>query len=143
MTSERNAQVLVVGAGPVGLTLACELLRRGIETRIVDARAVPTEKSKAIGVQARTLEVLDAMGIAGRFVAAGRKIHGVNAYADGARIVHVSLDDIDSPFSYMLSLPQCETERLLGERLEQLGGTVERDAAVKAVTEEETGVVVQ
>jgi len=142
MTSEAIAsgRVLVVGAGPVGLTMACELLRRGVKTRIVDACAVPTEKSKALGVQARTLEALDAMGIADRFVAAGRKIHGANFYADGARLAHVSLDDIDSPYTYMLSLPQSETERLLAEHLAELGGRVEREVKLTALEQDAGGV---
>jgi 2-polyprenyl-6-methoxyphenol hydroxylase-like FAD-dependent oxidoreductase len=135
-----SEQVLVVGAGPVGLTAACELLRRGVGVRIVDACAAPTDKSKALGVQARTLEVLDAMGLADRFIAAGRKIHGMNVYADGARIVHVDLDDIDSPFSYALSLPQSETERLLAERLAELGGRVEREVKLGALAQDAAGV---
>jgi 2-polyprenyl-6-methoxyphenol hydroxylase-like FAD-dependent oxidoreductase len=137
MTSDR---VLIVGAGPVGLTAACELLRRGVAVRIVDACVTPTDKSKALGVQARTLEALDAMGIADRFVDAGRKIHGMNVYADGARIVHVSLDDIDSPYSYTLALPQAETERLLAERLAELGGRVEREVKLATLAQDEAGV---
>ena len=137
MTSER---VLVVGAGPVGLAMGCELLRRGVETRVIDACAQATDKSKALGVQARTLEALDGMGIAERFVTAGRKIHGVNAYADGARIVHVSLDDIDSPYSYALSLPQADTERLLAEHLADLGGRVEREVKLVGLAQDPGGV---
>jgi 2-polyprenyl-6-methoxyphenol hydroxylase-like FAD-dependent oxidoreductase len=137
MNGER---VLVVGAGPVGLAMACELLRRGVDARIVDANAQATDRSKAIGVQARTLEALDSMGVADRFVDAGRKIHGVNAYADGARIVHVSLDDIDSPFSYVLSLPQADTERLLGARLVELGGRVERGVTLTSLAQDADGV---
>jgi 2-polyprenyl-6-methoxyphenol hydroxylase-like FAD-dependent oxidoreductase len=142
MTSEAQAakRVLVVGAGPVGLTLACELVRRGVDARIVDRCAAPTDKSKALGVQARTLEALDAMGIADRFVAAGRKVHGVNFYADGARLAHVSLDDIDSPYTYMLSLPQSETERLLAEHLAELGARVEREVTLTGLTQDEGGV---
>jgi 2-polyprenyl-6-methoxyphenol hydroxylase-like FAD-dependent oxidoreductase len=137
MSSE---QVLVVGAGPVGLTAACELLRRGVSVRLVDACAVPTDKSKALGVQARTLEVLDALGIADRFVAAGRKMHGMNVYADGARIVHVDLDDIDSPYSYVLSLPQSDTERLLADHVAELGGRVEREVKLTALAQDAGGV---
>lgn len=135
-----SARVLVVGAGPVGLMAACELRRRGVEVRLVDAAASPSDKSKAIGVHARTLEALDAMDVARRFVDAGRKIHGVNAYADGARIVHVSLDDIDSAYSYMLSLPQSDTERLLTERLVELGGAVERPVRLTALSQDAEGV---
>jgi 2-polyprenyl-6-methoxyphenol hydroxylase-like FAD-dependent oxidoreductase len=143
MTSKGKPVILVVGAGPVGLTLACELLRRGVPARVVDACAVPTDKSKALALQARTLEVLDAMGIAERFVAVGRKMHGVNAYADGARVVHVSLDDIDSPYSYILALPQCDTEKLLRERLEELGGRVEHDVKLSAMESDGEGVSAQ
>lgn len=135
-----SEQVLVVGAGPVGLTAACELLRRGVGVRVVDLCAAATDKSKALGVQARTLEALDAMGIADRFVAAGRKIHGMNVYADGARIVHVDLDDIDSPYSYTLSLPQADTERLLAERLAELGGRVEREVKLTALSQDADAV---
>jgi 2-polyprenyl-6-methoxyphenol hydroxylase-like FAD-dependent oxidoreductase len=134
-------RVLVVGAGPVGLTLGCELRRRGvIETRVVDACAAATDKSKALGVQARTLEVLDNMELADRFVNAGRKIHGLNVYSGPDRIVHVSLDDIDSPYSYTLALPQADTERLLGERLVELGGRVERETTLKALAQDADGV---
>jgi 2-polyprenyl-6-methoxyphenol hydroxylase-like FAD-dependent oxidoreductase len=137
MSSER---VLVVGAGPVGLTAACELLRRGVDVRIVDAAAARTDKSRALGIQARTLEALDGMGIADRFVAAGRKIHGMNVYVDGARIVHVDLDDIDSPYSYVLSLPQSETERILGEQIAWLGGRVEREVTLTELAQDADGV---
>lgn len=143
MTSEAAGdakQVLVVGAGPVGLTLACELVRRGVKTRVVDACRVPADRSRALGVQARTLEALDAMGIAEVFVAAGRKIHGVNFYADGGRLAHVSTDDIDSPYSYILSLPQSETERLLGEHLVSLGAGVEREVTLAALAQDGDGV---
>jgi 2-polyprenyl-6-methoxyphenol hydroxylase-like FAD-dependent oxidoreductase len=135
-----SASVLVVGAGPVGLTLACELQLRDVAVRIIDAAPAPTDKSKAIGVHARTLEALDTMGIAARFVAAGRKVHGINAYADGARIVHVSLDDIDSPYSYVLSVPQSDTERLLTGRLREFGADIERDVRLAGLSQDAEGV---
>ncbi|MGH7298706.1 MAG: FAD-dependent monooxygenase [Polyangiaceae bacterium] len=140
MTTGATDSVLVVGAGPVGLAMGCELTRRGVAVRVIDACAQPTDKSKALGVQARTLEALASMGIADRFVDQGRKIHGVNAYADGARIVHVSLDDIDSPFSYTLSLPQADTERLLAEHLAELGGSVEREVTLTGLRQDADGV---
>jgi 2-polyprenyl-6-methoxyphenol hydroxylase-like FAD-dependent oxidoreductase len=132
--------ILVVGAGPVGLMAACELLRRGAQVRIVDCAETPTDKSKALGMHARTLELLDTMGIADRFVAAGRKIHGTNAFADGKRIVHVELHDIKSPFPFVLAIPQADTERLLAERLAELGARVERGAKLASLAQDEGGV---
>jgi 2-polyprenyl-6-methoxyphenol hydroxylase-like FAD-dependent oxidoreductase len=119
---------------------ACELLRRGVDVRIVDSAPTPTQTSKAIAVQARTLEALDAMGIADRFVAAGWKLHGANVYADGARIVHIDFDDVDSPFPFVLSLPQSESERILAERLGELGGRVEREVTLTGLAQDPDGV---
>ena len=111
-----------------------------MEARVIDACAEASDTSKALGVQARTLEVLDGMGIADCFVAAGRKIHGFNAYAEGARIVHVNLDDLDSPYSYTLSLPQADTERLFAEHLAELGGRVERNVKLVGLVQDGDGV---
>jgi 2-polyprenyl-6-methoxyphenol hydroxylase-like FAD-dependent oxidoreductase len=131
--------ILVVGAGPVGLMAACELSRRGAPVRIVDCAETPTDKSKALGMHARTLELLDSMGIADRFVAAGRRIHGMNALADGKRIVHVELHDIQSPFPFVLAIPQADTERLLRERLAELGVQVERGVKLASLAQDESG----
>jgi 2-polyprenyl-6-methoxyphenol hydroxylase-like FAD-dependent oxidoreductase len=135
-------EVLVVGAGPVGLMAACELWRRGVHARVIDCAEIPNDKSKALGVHARTMELLDSMGLADRFVAAGRPLHGMNASADGKRIVHVDFHDIDSPHPFVLSLPQSETERLLGARLAELGGRIERGVKLTALVQDADGVTV-
>jgi len=132
--------ILVVGAGPVGLMAACELRRRGADVRIVDCAEVATDKSKALGVHARTLELLDSMGLVDRFLAAGRRIHGTNAFADGKRIVHVEFHDIDSPFPFVLAIPQADTERLLRERLAELGVSVERGLKLATLAQDDAGV---
>jgi 2-polyprenyl-6-methoxyphenol hydroxylase-like FAD-dependent oxidoreductase len=132
-----NDTVLVVGAGPVGLTMACELRRHGVACRVVERLDVPTDKSKALGVHARTLECLTFAGIADRFVAAGNKMHGTNVYADGKRVAHVSFDDIASRYPYVLLLAQNETERLLAERLAELGGAVERGTELTGFTQDD------
>jgi 2-polyprenyl-6-methoxyphenol hydroxylase-like FAD-dependent oxidoreductase len=134
-----DARVLVVGAGPVGLAMGCELLRHGVACRVVDKSLAPSPHSKALGVQARTLEVFDMMGIAERFVDLGKKVHGVNAYADGKRITHVSLDGIDSPYPFLLCLSQSETERVLAARFEELGGRVERGVALATLAQDDEG----
>ena len=113
--------VLIVGAGPVGLTLASELTRYGVAVRLVDKAAARTDKSKALVLWSRTLELLDRGGGATPFVEAGCKATAVNFVAgDGKLMGHVSMDEVQSPYRYGLMLPQSETERLLEERLAAL-----------------------
>src|SRR5258708_2238772 len=137
-----NTSVLIVGAGPVGLTLACELTRYRIPVRIVDKAAQRTDKSKAIVIWSRTLELLDR-GDRGSapFIGAGFKVNGVNIVeANGAVVGHVRMDSVASPYPYALMLPQSDTERLLEERLLRLGVSVERSTEATALTIRADGV---
>jgi 2-polyprenyl-6-methoxyphenol hydroxylase-like FAD-dependent oxidoreductase len=123
--------ILIAGAGPVGLTMASELTRYGIAVRIVDKAAQRTDKSKALVLWSRTLELLDRGGGAAPFVEAGFKATAVNFVAgDGKLMGHVSMDGVQSAFPYGLMIPQSETERLLEERLQGLGVRVEREVEV-------------
>jgi 2-polyprenyl-6-methoxyphenol hydroxylase-like FAD-dependent oxidoreductase len=135
-------EVLIAGAGPVGLTAACELARFGIPLRIVDKSAQRTDKSKALVLWSRTLELLDRGPVgAAPFVQAGFKAHAVNFVArDGELMGHVSMDNVKSPFPYGLMLPQSETERLLEERLQGLGVTVERQVEVLGFKSSDAGI---
>jgi 2-polyprenyl-6-methoxyphenol hydroxylase-like FAD-dependent oxidoreductase len=118
--------VLIAGAGPVGLTMACELARYGVNVRIIDKAAQRTDKSKALVVWSRTLELLDRGGGSAPFIDAGFKVDAVN-FLTGEKVVgHVSMDSVQSAYPYALMLPQSETERLLDERLQSLGASVER-----------------
>jgi 2-polyprenyl-6-methoxyphenol hydroxylase-like FAD-dependent oxidoreductase len=131
-----NTPVLIVGAGPVGLTLACELTRYQVPVRIVDKAAQRTDKSKAIVIWSRTLELLDR-GDRGSapFVEAGFKVEGVNIVAPEGHVVgHVKMESVASPYNYALMLPQSDTERLLEERLQRLGVSVERSTEATALT---------
>ena len=118
--------VLVVGAGPVGLTMAAELARYRVPVRIIDQAPAPTDKSKALGVWSRTLELLDRAGCAEAFVRAGLKSSAATIRSGSERIAHIRFDSVASPFQFLLMLPQSETERLMGERLRSLGITIER-----------------
>jgi 2-polyprenyl-6-methoxyphenol hydroxylase-like FAD-dependent oxidoreductase len=132
--------VLVVGAGPVGMTLASELVRYGVPVRLVDKAAARTDKSKALVLWSRTLELLDRGIGAAPFVAAGFKAHAVNIFSGGRRIAHVGMDDVVSPYPYALMLPQSETERLLEERLAGQGVAVERRVELASFTDRDDGV---
>jgi len=118
--------VLIVGAGPVGLTMAAALTHQGIACRIVDRAPAPSDRSKALAIWSRTLELLDGLGLADTFVAHGLRVRGASMYAEGERLVHVELAGVDSPFGFPLMIPQSETERLLHEHLDRQGVTVER-----------------
>jgi 2-polyprenyl-6-methoxyphenol hydroxylase-like FAD-dependent oxidoreductase len=119
--------VLVVGAGPVGMTMASELTRYGVAVRIIDKAAQRTDKSKALVLWSRTLELLERGGGSAPFVNAGFKAEAVNFIAGDKVIGRVSMRDVKTPYPYGLMLPQSETERLLEERLRDSGIAVERE----------------
>jgi len=126
---DREVEVLVVGAGPTGLALACELRRRGVACVVVDERdgPPPVRESRALAVHAATLEAFHRMGVADRMRAEGRAAHGIAVYRGASRLVdfRLALAPDETRFPYVLILPQSRTERILLERLEELGGGVE------------------
>jgi 2-polyprenyl-6-methoxyphenol hydroxylase-like FAD-dependent oxidoreductase len=75
--------MLVVGAGPTGLVMACELIRHGVPCRVVDENATRSDKSKAIGVHSRSLEIWESIGVTDAAIEAGRRVHGTNLYSAG------------------------------------------------------------
>src|SRR3954447_667367 len=101
--------VLIVGAGPTGLVLALWLTRLGVPVRIVDKAAEPGTTSRALAVQARTLEFYRQVGIAHAVVERGVKIAGVNLWVRGNKAARIPLMDIGAsltPFPYPLIFPQ-------------------------------------
>jgi 2-polyprenyl-6-methoxyphenol hydroxylase-like FAD-dependent oxidoreductase len=124
-----NPRVLIVGAGPTGLVLALWLTKLGVSVRIIDKTAEPGTTSRALAVQARTLEFYRQVGIADAVVESGVKIAGVNLWVRGAKAARVPLQNIGeglTPFPFALVFPQDAHERLLIERLDALGVKVER-----------------
>lgn len=124
-----DAEVLIVGAGPTGLVLALWLTRQGIRVRIVDRAPEPGTTSRALAVQARTLELYRQLDLADMVVKAGHKNPGINLWVRGRRRAHLSFGDAGAtltPFPFVLIYPQDRHERLLIDRLALLGVTVER-----------------
>ena len=140
---DTNVQVLVVGAGPAGLTLAAELLAQGVRTRIIDQRDGAVTESRALALHARSLELFDAAGIADRMVAAGQPMRRMHMYLDGTELLRLEFRHNRSRFGYGLGIPQRETELILRERVAELGGEVEPRMELLAFEQRESGVVAQ
>src|SRR5262245_56762851 len=124
-----DCPVLIVGAGPTGLVLALWLTRLGVRVRIIDKAADPGTTSRAVAVTARTLELYRQLDLAGAVVEAGVQVEAANLWVGGAKAARLPPGRIGeglSPFPYALTYPQDAHERLLIERLDALGVTVER-----------------
>jgi 2-polyprenyl-6-methoxyphenol hydroxylase-like FAD-dependent oxidoreductase len=137
-----DCDVLIVGAGPSGLVLGLFLARRGIRVQIVDKTASPGTTSRALAVQARTLEFY-ANRPAGTVVEQGRRVLAFNLWVGGRRKARAVLGEIGegiSPFPYALVFPQDEHEQLLVDRLRSLGVEVQRQTALTRFEETDGGV---
>lgn len=133
-------QVLVVGGGPVGLMMGCELLRHGVACRVVDALPEPQPWSKAAAIMPRTLEHLRSTGVAERLLAEGRKMHGFNLMDGARRLAHVPIELEGTPFPFLLGLEQRRTELLLAEHFRSLGGELERPVTMTSFEATDDGV---
>ena len=130
MSPEKPAQVLIVGAGPTGLVLALWLRRLGVQVRIVDKTAEPGTTSRALAVQARTLEFYRQIGLADAVLARGREVSAANMWVAGRHVARAVFGDMGagiSPYAYAFVFPQDEHERLLIDRLNEAGTSVERE----------------
>ena len=118
--------VVIVGAGPTGVMLAIELARRGVEVRVLDKQPSRPNETRAIGIHARTLEVLHQLGIVEEFLALGHRVDGVIFHLGGRRRAQVRFGGLDTPYPFLLTLSQEQTQRILDQRLESLGVRIER-----------------
>ena len=143
----KHVNVLVVGAGPTGLTLAAQLLQAGMTVRLID-RAVqqPPDHSRAMVLHARTLELYERFGMVQAAREQGVSYRGFNIVTPDGYRRHVELDvlkTLQTPFPMMLGLPQHKTEALLSERLTRLGGQAERGVELTSYTQDATLVTAQ
>jgi len=118
--------VLVVGAGPVGLVLASELVRHGVSVRVIEKVAERPRVSKGLTIHSRSLETFDLMGLADRLVEAGFRSRGLNLSSDTGSHAFVSMGDLPGRFPYILILPQWRTEEIVEGHLAGQGVAVER-----------------
>jgi 2-polyprenyl-6-methoxyphenol hydroxylase-like FAD-dependent oxidoreductase len=123
-----DTEVLIVGAGPTGLMLANQLARRGVPALIIDRHSGPSLQTRALGVQARTLEIYSKLGIVDRALELGKRATGANLWAEGRKTAHVPLGEAGrsaTPYPYILILGQDDNERIMGDRLRDSGTTVQ------------------
>jgi 2-polyprenyl-6-methoxyphenol hydroxylase-like FAD-dependent oxidoreductase len=123
--SHRDPPV-IVGAGPVGLGAALFLARQARVARVVEMRDEPSQQSRALAVNPRTLDVLEPTGVTSRMLERGSRIYGVRFYRHGRIIAGLSFAAMHLRYPFMLALSQATSERLLAEALEAAGGEVER-----------------
>ncbi len=138
-----RSDVLIIGAGPTGLILALWLTKFGVKVRIIDKTAEPGTTSRALAVQARTLELYRQLDLADAVVEHGHKVPAVNLWVTGERATRLPFETIGSdltPYAFLQIFPQDQHERLLIERLEALGVSVERRSELVGFTDEGDGV---
>jgi 2-polyprenyl-6-methoxyphenol hydroxylase-like FAD-dependent oxidoreductase len=135
-----DTEVLIVGAGPVGLFLANECARRGLRWRLVEARSSQSEHSKALAVFPRALEIFDMAGLAGPFLEKANRVTSVAVMSHERTLAHMRFAPQESAYPFVAMVPQDVTERLLVMELEHKGGVVEYETAFVSASEQDDGV---
>src|SRR3954452_1285557 len=139
----RHDDVLIIGAGPTGLVLALWLTKLGVNVRIVDKTSEPGTTSRALAVQARTLELYRQLGLTEEVIAQGHKVPAVNLWVRGRRTARIPFENVGSnltAYPFLHIFPQDQHERLLIARLQALGVTVERRTELIRFAENPDGV---
>jgi 2-polyprenyl-6-methoxyphenol hydroxylase-like FAD-dependent oxidoreductase len=138
-----DTDVLVVGAGPTGLMLANQLARRDVRTLIIDRHAGPSRETRALGVQARTLEIYAKLGVIERALELGKPGTGANIWAEGRWMARVPIGEAGrsaTPYPYILVLGQDDNERILGEKLAETGVSVAWNTELVGLEQQDGGV---
>src|SRR5260370_23876092 len=134
-----DTDVLIVGAGPTGLMLANQLGRRGVRTLIVDRHSGPSLQTRALGVQARTLEIYAKLGIVDRALELGKRGTGANIWAQGRKMARVPVGEVGrntTPYPFILILGQDDNERIMGDKLHDLGVSVQWNTELVGLAQE-------
>ncbi|CAB3781162.1 FAD-dependent monooxygenase [Paraburkholderia fynbosensis] len=132
--------VLIVGAGPTGLAAAMSLARAHIPVRLIDKAMQPNPYSRAIGIQARTLELLEQHRLVEPFLELGHRARIANLFSNGMRLAQLDFDPLHTRYPYLLFLDQSVTERLLTEHLATLGVAIERGVELTMFSQGSAGL---
>ncbi|WP_436995093.1 rifampin monooxygenase [Streptomyces sp. enrichment culture] len=132
--------VIIAGAGPTGLMLACELRLHGVRVVVLEKETEPTGVVRALGLHVRSIEVMDQRGLLDRFLAHGRQ-YPVGGFFAG--IPKPSPGRLDTAHAYVLGIPQPVTDRLLAERAAELGAEIRRGCEVTGLEQDEDGVTIE
>src|ERR1700742_3828909 len=125
---QSNYPVIICGAGPTGLMLAAQLSRYNIDFLIIDKKSAPTTESRALVVQARSMEIYEQMGLSDEVEQEGRPATGISLYKKGKQVASIFLRTMGekiSPFPYAMIYEQSKNEDLLNRHLESGGGSVQ------------------
>jgi 2-polyprenyl-6-methoxyphenol hydroxylase-like FAD-dependent oxidoreductase len=120
-----DTDIVVIGAGPVGLFLANECARRGLRYRLIEERPTQSEYSKALAIFPRTMEIFDMAGVVGPFLESANRVTSVAMISHGHTLAHMKFEPQESPYSFVAMVPQNVTEELLAAELKRRGGTIE------------------
>jgi len=140
----KHSDILIIGAGPTGLVLALWLTKLGVKVRIIDKTAEPGTTSRALGVQARTLELYRQLDLTDAVVKRGHKVPAVNLWVKGEPATRLPFERIGSdltPYPFLHIFPQDQHERLLIDRLEAVGVSIERRTELVGFTDEGERVI--
>ncbi|MEZ0260438.1 MAG: FAD-dependent oxidoreductase [Alphaproteobacteria bacterium] len=142
MPSAKNPKkVLIVGAGPTGLTSAFELARRGIVPQVIDAKDGIAPTSRATGVSVRSLELLEASGVTAELIPAGIKVKHARILGEECKGLKLDFNDLPHKYNFLLCLPQSRTEAVMQKRLEDLGGNVQYKTKLISLTKKKDGTI--
>ena len=139
-----NTDVLIVGAGPTGLMMACQLAINKISFRIIDKNADHTIQSRALVIQARSLEIFDQMGISDKAIEQGKIAKAIGAFFNGKKVLRIAVNKIGkglTKFPFFLMLEQSHTESILVDFLKERGYEIERGTELKTINQNSDEVV--
>jgi len=135
-----DTEVLIVGAGPVGLFAANECARHNLRWRLIEERSSQSEHSKALAIFPRTLEIFDMAGIVAPFLEKAHRVTKVAVMIRDRTLAHMKFEPYESPYSFVAMVPQDVTERLLVEELLRKGGNVEYETKLISAEQDDYGV---